>query len=274
MWYLIGVSALWAFSFELIKTYLGGLDPALVALIRLALSLLVFLPFVSRQRPSTAGFLVLTGALQFGLMYCLYIASYKYLSAAQVALLTITTPLYVVAFDGLFQKRWVSHFWLAALLTVIAVFILLQPSGNFRFALKGALLVQAAGACFAAGQMLYKRYAPDSQQFRHFAWLYLGAVAVPLVYLLLKRVPIEIPADPKALGTLAFLGVFSSGVGFFLWNKGVKLTDAGTAAVMNNMKIPLGIAVSLLIFNRSANLVNLSISAALFVIALFICRKK
>ena len=44
MTFLILVSLLWAFSFGLIKTHLGGLDASLVTLIRLTLSLLLFLP--------------------------------------------------------------------------------------------------------------------------------------------------------------------------------------------------------------------------------------
>jgi drug/metabolite transporter (DMT)-like permease len=42
---LIFVSILWAFSFGLIKGELTGLDPTLVAHIRLLLSFIVFLPF-------------------------------------------------------------------------------------------------------------------------------------------------------------------------------------------------------------------------------------
>ena len=93
MWYLLIVSVIWAFSFGLIKKYLPGLDPNLVAFLRLALASLVFLPFLRRRElaPSLLLRLVLLGGLQFGVMYVAYLASYRYLQAYQVALFTIIT---------------------------------------------------------------------------------------------------------------------------------------------------------------------------------------
>ena len=51
---LLLVSLLWAFSFGLIKTFLGGVDSAFVAAVRLLLALAVFLPFL-RLRAVSAG---------------------------------------------------------------------------------------------------------------------------------------------------------------------------------------------------------------------------
>ena len=46
MFLLILVSLIWAFSFGLIKRFLGGVDSTFVTAIRLALALLVFLPLL------------------------------------------------------------------------------------------------------------------------------------------------------------------------------------------------------------------------------------
>ena len=73
MWWLGTVSLLWAFSFGLIKGRLTGLDSSVVALLRLGLSLMVFLPWVRgwRGRWSRALELLGIGAVQYGLMYVL-----------------------------------------------------------------------------------------------------------------------------------------------------------------------------------------------------------
>ncbi|MFM7261548.1 MAG: hypothetical protein ACKO3W_13190, partial [bacterium] len=42
--------------------------------------------------------------------------------------------------------------------------------------------------------------------------------------------------------TLIYLGVGASGVGFFLWNVGATKVAPATLAVMNNAKVPLGVA--------------------------------
>ena len=70
MLYLILVSLIWAFSFGLIKGQLTGLDPNLVAAIRLFLAWLVFLPFCRLRhcRLITIICLLAIGAIQYGVM--------------------------------------------------------------------------------------------------------------------------------------------------------------------------------------------------------------
>ncbi|MGD9849218.1 MAG: EamA family transporter, partial [Desulfuromonas sp.] len=65
---LLLVSLVWAFSFGLIKGQLTGLDPNLVAFIRLALALLVFLPFYrpALLPPRFQLQLLVIGAIQYG----------------------------------------------------------------------------------------------------------------------------------------------------------------------------------------------------------------
>ena len=96
---LILVSLVWAFSFPLVKQLtLAGLDSYLIAFIRLAVALPVFLPFLRLSGVGRVLALKLTGvgAVQFGLMYVAYTYSYNYLAAYEVALYTIFTPLYVL----------------------------------------------------------------------------------------------------------------------------------------------------------------------------------
>src|SRR4051812_48064282 len=100
MWHLLVVSLIWAFSPGLIKTRLtglGGIDGSVVATGRLALALLVFLPFVRLRGlgVSLAVRFIGIGALQFGVMYLCYNEAFRYLNAYEVLLCTITTPLFV-----------------------------------------------------------------------------------------------------------------------------------------------------------------------------------
>lgn len=72
---------------------------------------------------------------------------------------------------------------------------------------------------------------------------------------------------------LAYLGVVASGLCFFLWNRGAQLVAAGQLAVMNNLKIPLGVAVSLFVFREPANFWTLLVGALLIGVALLPVRK-
>ena len=108
MLYLFLVSLLWAFSFGLIKGGLTGLPPAAVAFLRLLIAFAVFAPFlrIRNLRPSDAAKLLLTGAVQYGLMYITYIQAFQHLQAYEVALFTVFTPIYVTILNDLFKQRF------------------------------------------------------------------------------------------------------------------------------------------------------------------------
>jgi drug/metabolite transporter (DMT)-like permease len=85
---LLLVSFIWAFSYGLIKGKLAGVDPVAVATIRLALALVVFLPFFRWRALAArnAWRLFAIGAVQFGVMYLLYQSSYPFLPSYAVVL--------------------------------------------------------------------------------------------------------------------------------------------------------------------------------------------
>src|SRR6056297_1431250 len=98
MTWLLAASLLWAFSFGLIKRFLPDLDPWWVAAVRLSLATAAFAPWAIRRAPSRRlrPWALALGALQFGAMYVLYIAAFRFLPAWQVALWTVLTPVLVV----------------------------------------------------------------------------------------------------------------------------------------------------------------------------------
>jgi drug/metabolite transporter (DMT)-like permease len=103
-----------------------------------------------------------------------------------------------------------------------------------------------------------------------FALLYLGAVIVTLV---LSGFTTDFPnlsISSTQVFTLLYLGAIASGLGFFLWNYGVTKTNIGTAAIFNDLKIPLGILVSVLFFGDSVKIWNLTVGGLIVTTALVI----
>ncbi len=273
---LLFVSLLWAFSPGLIKHFLGDLSSPAVATVRLGLTFLVFAPFL---RPSlfakrTSAWLAGIGAIQFGLMYLFYLQAFKHLQGHEVFLFTILTPLYVVLLDGAIANRLALRHALAALLSVVGAGIIIPRGAGTADVMIGFVFVQGANLCFAAGQIAYKRTRPalakKATDAQLFAWLALGGfAATALVAAPVTDWSAFAPRDAQWL-VLAFLGVVASGAGFFLWNRGLAQVNAGTLAVMNNVKIPLGVAVSLLVFREPANLPRLLASLALLAAAVWL----
>jgi drug/metabolite transporter (DMT)-like permease len=273
---LVLVSLVWAFSFSLIKRHLGGVDSTFVATTRLGLSLLVFLPLLRFRGLTvrTALGLAGIGALQFGVMYLAYIESFRYLRAYEAALFTITTPLFVTLLADALDRTLRPWALAAALLAVAGTAAIALKSTDLRLTLAGLALVQFSNATFAAGQVFYRRLRarqPALRDHQVFALLYAGAFAVAAAAMATREVSIDL-RTPQLL-TLLYLGLLASGGGFFLWNVGATRVSAGTLAVMNNAKVPLGVAVALFVFGESASLPWLAVSLVLLGAAVWLAER-
>ncbi len=275
MIYILIASLVWAFSFGLIKDYLTGIDPNLVSFIRLVISFIFFLPFlkVKKLEGRLTIKLLFTGAVQFGLMYSAYIYSYKFLQAYEVALFTIFTPIFVIIISDILNKHFTKLFYLTSILAVLGTGVIIYSGmGNSSF-MFGFLILQVSNICFAFGQIYYKKVMLNSNNLKDidvFALLYGGAVLITFLFSAVTVEFKEISFSGSQLLVLFYLGLIPSGVCFFLWNYGARLVNNGALAILNNLKIPLAILVSLLIFNEEMNVLRLIIGGGIIFISLIL----
>lgn len=275
---LIAVSLLWALSFGLVPA-VAPLGAATVAAVRALLALALFLPFLRpkglRRRDGLA--LAGLGALQFGLMYVFYTASFRWLRGSEVALCTIFTPILVaLAEDALARKvNWAALG--VAGLAVAGTGICLGGRIRQEGVLAGILMVQVSNACFALGQVLYRRLArrlgrPDKELM---GLLFLGAALVTLLMALPSLAPARlVQASAAQWAVLAYLGLGASGIGFFLFNAGARRVDVGTLAVFNNAKVPLAILASALVFGERIDGLRLAAGGGVVALALALGLRK
>jgi drug/metabolite transporter (DMT)-like permease len=286
MVYLLLASLLWAFSFGLIKRVLAGLDPFFVAWVRLALSFLLFLPFArpaGRPRGVTRR-LAVVGAVQYGLMYTCYIASYQLLAGHQVALFTVFTPLYVVWMNDIHERRFNGRNLMGAALAVAGAAVVVHSGQDWRSALGGFALVQASNIAFGFGQLAYRRaLAGDAggesggtlRDDIGVHWvLYLGGLLAASAPVLVFTDWGALRISPAQAGALLYLGLLPSGLAFFLWNAGARRVGAGPLAVLNNLKIPLAVAVAVLVFREKVDLAALLAGGGLMAVGLGICSRR
>lgn len=280
MIYLLIVSLIWSFSFVIIKGGLAGLDANFVSAVRLTLSALTFLPFFRPGKLSWRDMLELAalGAVQFGLMYSLYIASFAWLPAYMLALLTTTTPLFVVFFNMVFTRRNVPAFWLAALLAIAGGVILKWTPAQMTANWFGVLLLQLSNVAFALGLIWYRRLLaehPDWDEKSLYFIIYAGGAAI-CAFLMLFTMPEGTVASVTARQwwLLVYLGVVASGISFFLFNKGATMVNPGVLAIMNNVKIPGAVIVSLVVLREKCHYPTLALSLVLFFAALYLCMGK
>lgn len=287
MLYLLLASCIWAFSFGLIGNVLADVPPAIVAAVRLTLALVAMLPFLRRHSAPDTIRLAAIGAVQFGLMYLCYNASFTCLRSHEVALLTALTPVYVTLLHDARQRRLAGRALLAALTAVAGAWVVLGRGALLPGSVRGFALVQASNVCFALGQVAYRdwslrrvplptdppRRVADVRTDAHaMGWLYLGGMLATLPWAWHDWVVSPIAISARQWLVILYLGIVASGLGFFLWNAGARRTPPGLLAVFNNLKIPLAAGFSLLVFGERGDPVRLSIGLVLLLAAVWLCQ--
>lgn len=281
MIHLLAASLLWAFSFGLIKGQLAGLDPVTVSCARLLLASLAFLPLVLKSAlPRRLTFQALgLGMLQFGLMYILYITSFRWLPAWMVALFTVFTPLYVVLFSDLLTRSFQVRHLASAALAVVGAGLVVATAMPEGADWRGIALLQGANLCFALGQVMFvplKRRAAGHEA-ALLGWMYLGAGALTLAAVLIRYVGGTAPLDGwdgGAWWVILYLGLVPTALGFYLWNKGASRVGAGVLGAANNLKIPLAVLVSWSVFGEEADYGRVLAGLAFILVALYLARPR
>jgi len=275
MAYLVVVSFIWGFSFVLIKGSLTSLDSNFVSFARLLLSFAVFAPLLrpSRVRFGDALWLALVGSVQFGLMYVAYVASFRYLPAHTIVLMTTTTPFFVTVIQAYYDRRVRRAYVATAGLAVAAGCVLVYPAQALSAGMRGVALVQLSNVAFAFGQMAYRRFMerrPSLGDAHAFGYMYAGGALAAGVFSAASTEYARLTVQPHQWLSLLYLGIIASGVCFFLWNLGVRRVHPGTVAVMNNLKIPVGVLASLVILGETAEYARLVAGCLLFAAALWL----
>ncbi|WNC72458.1 EamA family transporter [Thalassotalea psychrophila] len=271
MIYLVVVSIVWAFSFGLIKGQLTGIQPEVVASIRLLLCVVSFLPcllFLKSFKPNSK--LMLLGALQFGVMYLAYIQSYQYLPGYLVAVFTIFTPMYVLLVNAVINKYFNMKHLLPVLISIVGASVIVFKSPQQAEFITGFLLLQLANIAFAIGQVSYKHVAKDQPDSENMLWMYIGAALLASTYTVINVDLSQVNIAAKQWWALIYLGVISSGLCFYFWNKGSKQVNTPTLAVMNNGYVPLAVIFAITFFAESADYMRLSIGGALIGLSVYL----
>lgn len=273
--YLIAITALWAFSFSFIGEFLAGkVDSYFAILVRVALASLIFVPFTRFRGLDKILMLKIMGIgiVQIGLMYMFFYNSFLYISVPEVVLFTIFTPIHVTLIYDAFKGKFRSLYLLSASIAVLGAFIIRYQGINEGF-LKGFLMVQAANFCFALGQTYYKKVLEDYKginQREVFGYFHFGALIIAVIAFALFGNMTKITPDATQWAVLLWLGIVASGAGYFMWNKGATMVDAGVLAIMNNALVPAGLIVNLVIWQKPTNYLLLTIGSAVIIFSLWL----
>lgn len=259
----LAAAAIWGGMYVVSKWGFARIPPLTLGFLRVALGAAVLYAAVGQRRPELdAGdrrrFLVLGGwvaatiATQF--------VGTELTSASQGSLLTVLTPVFTVALGAAVLDEAVTGRKLAgvALATAGTLVVL---AGQYDLAATatgnaaGVALLLAASLCWAGytvwGLPVVRRYSALT------AATYSTVAATPMlavgaaVELWVLRPPLAPALSPGALLAVAYLGVASTALAWYLWYTGLAAVPAGTVAVFFFAQPVVGAALGALLLGEA-----------------------
>ena len=217
---------------------------------------------------------MVVGAFQLGLMYCFLLPVLPVPQRAGSPAVYHLYPylLFTLIYD-LLHRQFSAWYLITAAIAVLGAAVIKFEGINENFII-GFFIVQGANLCFAIGQVGYKRIMEQEKaelpQHTVFGLFYLGAICVALPMFLLFGNLDKLPTTNTQWGILIYLGIIASGLGYFIWNKGSTLVNAGALAIMNNALVPAGLIVNIVIWNRDVDYPRLIIGGLIIMASLWI----
>lgn len=272
MFELIIASICFSLSFGIIKTQLYSISPDIIAELRLLIAALIFLPFFKPVGLKKIVMVCVIGIIQFGIMYILFLRAFEYLQAYEVVLLTTTTPVFVTLCSVILGERFKWSYVFCIVLSVLGSIIVIWQNISLNFILKGVLLMLLSNFCFALGQVLWKKYIKDND-IKIISMGYLAAALFVLPLALKSTNFSNFSLSYNQMLAILYLGLIPTGIGFWLWNKGTKKISSTMLAIMNNIKIPLGVFFALTLFGEKVNAVNFIAGCLIIFISIILYNK-
>jgi len=233
-------AAIWGGMYVVSKVVLDYIPPITLVALRLIIAVLVLgsvfvlrrFPFPDRRQVPR---LALTGFVGFGLSLVAQFIGTKLSTAANGALVTSASPAFIVLFAYLLLgEPFTLRKVLGLALATVGVAVVIDPrqvvlsSQTFW----GNVWLIAAAITWALYSVLVKAAARQQPVLTVSLYaIFFGWISTsPLVPWELSHTPLVPISWPIVLGVL-YLGVISTAVAMYLWNKGFEQLEAGVAAI-------------------------------------------
>nr|WP_244878163.1 EamA family transporter [Halanaeroarchaeum sulfurireducens] len=242
----ITAAALWGGMYVVSKWGFGSIPPATLAFLRVALGAVTLLAVVrlwspsrslSRQEHRRFGTLGVWVAVTLLTQF----VGTDLTNASQGSLLTVLTPVFtiplgVAVLDEGLSRRKVGGMAVATVGTIVVLsgqYDLSQVSGASTLGVAALLVASFGWAAYTVwGTPLVRRYSALETATYSTVWAVpiLGCAAGVELWLLGVS-PLSLPTTLPVLGAVAYLGVFSTAIAWYLWYRGVESLEAGVVAV-------------------------------------------
>jgi drug/metabolite transporter (DMT)-like permease len=252
----VALALIWGSSFLLIKEALVGLTPGQIAVGRIvlgALTLRTLMVIADRQWPREArfwGHMTVVGLLLCLVPFSLFAWAGESLPSGLSAILNASTPLMTAVATAAVvpSERMGARQGLGIALGAAGVVVVVAPWGLGAFAsIPGQLACLGATACYGLGFAYLRRFVVGQHRYDSLTvstvQLTTAAAVAVVASPLLAAGQSQPPFNLTALGALALLGVFGTGIAY-IWNTAIVTSWGPVAASTVTYLTPLvGVAL-------------------------------
>lgn len=250
----LAVTIVWGTNFVVIRIGLDDLPPLLFATLRFAAASIpvLFLPRPTVPLRKLAGYGVLIGAGQFGL---LFIAMRGSISPGLASLVVQSQVFFTIALSMLLTRERVRPYQLLAVAIAAAGLLFIAWHGGGDARPLGLVLVLTAALCWAGGNTV-ARSTPTVNMLHYVTWSSLFAVPPLLLFSLLIEGPALIVEGLSAatLGTwsaVAWQAVGNTLFGYAAWGWLLARHPAATVAPLSLLVPVFGMSASALLLGEA-----------------------
>jgi drug/metabolite transporter (DMT)-like permease len=234
-------AAIWGGMYVVSKYVLDYIPPMTLLLARLLIGAATLLlvvvagrsPWVARRDLARMALLGLVG---FGISLGAQFAGTRLSSAGHGAVITSVTPAFILVFAAALLKERVTWVKVAAVgIATAGVLLVVEQPNGFRLearAFWGDVFLLVAGITWALytvlGRLAANRYPPVTVT--TYATLFGILWVLPVIPLELRGMAWR-PLPSAVWWGILYLGVVSTALAFYLWNKGFTLLDASTGSL-------------------------------------------
>ncbi len=239
--YLALAASIWGGMYVVSKIVLEVIQPLELVWLRyiVAIAALVSMGILTRQswklRLRDIPLVVAIGVIGYAVSIYAQFLGTKLASAQMGAVITSATPAFMVIFARLILgERVTKRKLLSVVLATIGVLFIVGIGGigihpSYQI---GGIVLGIAALTWALMSVLVKRIPRDVSLLvvTTYAILFAMLLMTPLTLTHLHGVTIAL-TRPIIWGGILYLGIVSTAVAFFLWNKGLQMVDAATGGL-------------------------------------------
>lgn len=239
--YGLSASAIWGGMYVVSDIVLGVIPPFTLLSLRLVMGVLVLLPFVWRVTPfrqmtRQQGLALLgVGVVGFGFSVGAQFVGTDKSTAMNGSLITSASPAFIVLFAVLLLRERLTLWRLGAIaLATVGVLIIINPA-NAEFGSEtflGDVVLAFAALTWGLYSVLVRRVSANQNTLTVTWFAFLGGLCITLPASILELPSRPIGAiDGGVLLGILYLGVVSTAVAMWLWNRAFALVEASIASL-------------------------------------------